>query len=83
MVCDGNYYVFGTGHGIPFLTSSNGFNWKRGGKIFETIPESVKSYVPKNNGSGVWAPDVIKLNGEYYLYYSVSACFVSCGLFTY
>ena len=30
VVCDGNYYSFGTGRGIPILTSSNGFNWQRG-----------------------------------------------------
>ncbi len=70
--CDGNYYVFGTGRGIPFLTSSNGFDWQRGGRVFDRIPDSVKSFVPKNNGQIVWAPDIIKLNGQYHLYYAVS-----------
>ena len=85
VVCDGNYYSFGTGRGIPILTSSNGFNWQRGGRVFDRIPDSVKSFVPKNDGQGVWAPDIIKLNGEYYLYYSVSSWgqFVSAvGLMT-
>ena len=72
-MCDGNYYVFGTGHGISVLTSSNGFNWRRGGRVFDRIPDSVKQYVPKNNGTDVWAPDIIQLNGEYYLYYSISS----------
>jgi len=72
-VCDGKYYVFGTGRGISVLTSSNGFNWQRGGKVFDRIPDSVKQHVPKNDGQGVWAPDVIKLNGEYHLYYSISS----------
>lgn len=71
-VCDGNYYVFGTGRGIPILTSSNGFDWQRGGRVFDRIPDSVKQYVPKNDGQSVWAPDIIQLNDEYYLYYSVS-----------
>jgi arabinan endo-1,5-alpha-L-arabinosidase len=71
--CDGNYYVFGTGRGISVLTSSNGFDWQRGQKVFDRIPDSVKSFVPKNDGSGVWAPDIIKFNGEYYLYYSISS----------
>ena|ERR1035438_9347351 len=62
--CDRNYYVFGTGRGISVLTSSNGFNWLRGGRVFDRIPDSVKSFVPKNEGQGVWAPDIIKLNGE-------------------
>ncbi len=71
-VCDGKYYVFGTGRGISVLTSSNGFNWQRGGKVFDRIPDSVKQFCPKNDGQGVWAPDIIKLNGEYFLYYSIS-----------
>ncbi len=70
--CDGNYYVFGTGRGISVLTSSNGFNWQRGGKVFERIPDSVKQFCPKNDGQSVWAPDILQLNGEYYLYYSIS-----------
>src|SRR5450631_2331460 len=83
--CDGNYYVFGTGRGISVLTSSNGFDWQRGGRVFDRIPDSVKSFVPKNNGSDVWAPDIIKLNGQYYLYYAISSWgqFVSAvGLMT-
>ena len=72
-MCDGKYYVFGTGHGISVLTSSNGFDWQRGGKVFDRIPDSVKQFCPKNDGQGVWAPDIIQLNGEYYLYYSISS----------
>jgi arabinan endo-1,5-alpha-L-arabinosidase len=72
-VCDGNYYTFGTGRGISILTSSNGFNWQRGGRIFDRIPDSVKQFVPKNDGQGVWAPDIIKVGGEYYVYYSISS----------
>jgi arabinan endo-1,5-alpha-L-arabinosidase len=71
--CDGNYYVFGTGRGIPVLVSTNGFDWQRGGQVFDRIPDSVKSYVPKNDGRDVWAPDIIKLNGQYYLYYAISS----------
>jgi arabinan endo-1,5-alpha-L-arabinosidase len=70
--CDGSYYVYATGRGVSVLTSSNGFDWQRGQRVFDRVPDSVKSYVPKNDGAGVWAPDVIKLNGEYYLYYAIS-----------
>lgn len=83
--CDGNYYVFGTGRGISVLTSSNGFDWQRGQRVFDRISDSVKSFVPKNDGQSVWAPDIITLNGEYYLYYAVSSWgqFVSAvGLMT-
>jgi len=71
--CKGRYYVFGTGRGIPILVSDDLFTWRRAGRVFERIPESVRSYVPKNDGYTVWAPDVICINGLYYLYYSVSA----------
>ena len=37
------------------------------------IPESVHAVVPKNNGMDVWAPDIVRLNGEFYLYYAVSS----------
>lgn len=73
VVCDGHYYVFGTGRGISILTSSDGFTWQRGGRVFDRIPDSVRAYVPKNDGTDVWAPDVIQLNGEYYLYYAISS----------
>jgi len=70
--CDGRYYVFGTGRGIPILVSDDGFTWRRDGQVFDKIPDSVHAAVPKNNGVDVWAPQVIPLNGEYYLYYAVS-----------
>jgi arabinan endo-1,5-alpha-L-arabinosidase len=71
--CEGAYYVFGTGRGIPILTSSNGFDWQRSGRVFDRIPDTVKSYVPGNNGMDVWAPEIVKVNGEYHLYYAVSS----------
>jgi arabinan endo-1,5-alpha-L-arabinosidase len=71
--CDGSYYVFGTGRGISVLTSTNGFDWQHGGRVFEHVPDSVHQYCPKNDGQEVWAPDIIKLNGEYYLYYAISS----------
>ncbi len=83
--CDGNYYVFGTGRGISVLTSSNGFNWQRGGRVFDRVPDSVAKFCPKNDGQSVWAPDIIRLNGGYHLYYSISSWgqFVSAvGLLT-
>ncbi|MDP9173980.1 MAG: family 43 glycosylhydrolase [Planctomycetota bacterium] len=83
--CDGKYYVFGTGRGIPFLASNDGFTWERKGRVFEQIPAEVRLASPKNNGSAVWAPDIIQVNGQYYLYYAVSSwnSFVSgIGLMT-
>jgi arabinan endo-1,5-alpha-L-arabinosidase len=63
----------------------NGFDWQRGGRAFDQIPDSVTTFAPKNNGSSVWAPDIVKVGSQYYLYYSVSAwgSFVSAvGLMT-
>jgi arabinan endo-1,5-alpha-L-arabinosidase len=73
VACDGRYYVFFTGPGIPILSSEDAFTWQRSGQVFNRVPDSVKSAVPLNDGRLVWAPDVIKLNGEYYLYYSISS----------
>ena len=83
--CDGKYYVFGTGRGLPFLVSSNGFDWDRGGHVFDRVPDSVKVYSPSNNGTDVWAPDIIHVNNQYCLYYAVSSwgSFISAvGLMT-
>jgi arabinan endo-1,5-alpha-L-arabinosidase len=71
--CDGRYYVFGTGRGIPILSSDDGFTWQRSGRVFDRIPQEVLSKVPTNDGSLVWAPDITKANGNYYLYYAVSS----------
>jgi arabinan endo-1,5-alpha-L-arabinosidase len=70
---DGVYYVYSTGRGIPFLSSPDGVNWTRQGSVFPSIPDDVHASVPKNNGTDVWAPDVIHVGGLYYLYYAVSS----------
>jgi arabinan endo-1,5-alpha-L-arabinosidase len=51
------------------------------GRVFDRVPDSAKQFCPKHDGQSVWAPDIIKLNGEYYLYYSISSLgqFVSAG----
>lgn len=69
-------YVFATGRGIQILYSENFFDWERRGRVFEQnrfpngFPDWVKEAVP--GAKGVWAPDVVRLNGRYYVYYSVS-----------
>lgn len=71
--CDGRYYVFSTGPGIPIFSSDDGWTWQHSGKVFDQVPESVHSAVPLNKNSLVWAPDIIQHNGQYFLYYSISS----------
>jgi arabinan endo-1,5-alpha-L-arabinosidase len=81
----GKYYVFSTGRGAPFYSSPDLVTWTREGSVFSpdpnapadgyqgAIPVAVHAAVPKNNGSDVWAPDIIRLNGQFYVYYAVSS----------
>ena len=66
-VCDGNYYIFGTGNGMPILTSSNCFTWQRAGKVFDRIPDDVHTACPLNNGrlSGALADPTPAELGKY------------------
>lgn len=70
---EGAYYVYGTGRGIPILSSPDGVNWARIGNVFTQIPETVHAAVPKNDGVDVWAPDIVRVGGQFYLYYAVSS----------
>jgi arabinan endo-1,5-alpha-L-arabinosidase len=69
----GRYYVFSTGRGAPFYSSEDGETWTREGSVFQQIPDDVHTVVPKNNGTDVWAPDIVRMNGQFYLYYAVSS----------
>ena len=69
----GKYYVFSTGRGVPFYSSPDLETWTREGSVFDAIPDDVHASVPKNNGMDVWAPDIVRLNGQFYLYYAVSS----------
>src|SRR5665213_3142576 len=68
----GRYYVYSTGRGIPFYSSPDGETWTREGSVFDKIPDVVHAAVPKNDGSGVWAPDILRVGDQFYLYYAVS-----------
>lgn len=55
--------------------------WTSGPAIFPNgIPSTTTSVVPNNQG--LWAPDVIYLNGLYYLYYSIANDACATGLVT-
>ena len=68
---DGSFYIFATGKGLPFYRSKDLLNWNKIGYVFnKPVPEWSSEAIPGT--SGIWAPDIVKLNGLFYVYYSVS-----------
>jgi arabinan endo-1,5-alpha-L-arabinosidase len=65
------YYVFSTGPGITFYSSTNMKDWTPEGRVFKDQPTWARKAAPSFDGH-IWAPDVHFKNGKYYLYYSVS-----------
>jgi arabinan endo-1,5-alpha-L-arabinosidase len=73
MIKDGSrYYIFATGQNIASKSSSDKINWSSGPSVFSnaTRPPWTTNAVP--GFTDFWAPDIIYLNGQYYLYYSIS-----------
>lgn len=68
---NGKYYMFTTGMGIGMMSSSDMKTWHPEKAPLDPIPEWLKQYVPSYQGH-TWAPDIIKHNGKWYLYYSCS-----------
>ncbi|MBN2167029.1 MAG: family 43 glycosylhydrolase [Marinilabiliaceae bacterium] len=71
---NGRYYIFGTGNGIYMVSSgSSSFSsWTVERSPFANgNPSWISNYV-SNFGGSYWAPEIIYMNGKYYLYYSVS-----------
>ncbi len=66
------FYLFSTGPGITFYRSQDLKTWKLGGRVFAGEPAWAKSVSPHFNGH-IWAPDIERHDGKFYLYYSVSA----------
>lgn len=66
------YFNFTTGTGIWYSTSKDLVTWNGGpGPVFTTYPAWIKNKIAGFAGS-FWAPDVVHMNGYWYLYYSVS-----------
>jgi arabinan endo-1,5-alpha-L-arabinosidase len=66
------YYLFCTGNGISVFSSKDMKNWKKEKSVFDAGPQWALEAIPGFKGH-IWAPDISFHNGEYYLYYSVSA----------
>ena len=69
---NGKYYYFATGDLLATRSSTNLTSWSGGPAAFNALPSWIPSTVPGYSGNSLWAPDVIKLNNQYYLYYSAS-----------
>lgn len=68
----GAFYVFGTGPGIRAKTSPDLFHWTNQSAVFTRPPAWTKKVTPGFDGY-FWAPDIVRVNGKFLLYYSVSA----------
>jgi arabinan endo-1,5-alpha-L-arabinosidase len=67
----GRYYTYGTGNGIPVLESEDGWTWRRSGSLMSAVPGGKPGpEVLARGGNNTWAPDLIHIGGQYFLYYS-------------
>jgi beta-glucanase (GH16 family) len=67
-----NYFIFGTGPGIRTKSSPDLIHWTNGAPVFHAPPAWTTNFVPSFNGYA-WAPDVVRVNEKYFLYYAASA----------
>jgi len=74
MVQDGDrFWIFSTGIGVSSSHSTNLIDWEPGPPVFATVPAWTQEAIPRNRNGHFWAPDVIRLNDRFMLYYSVSS----------
>lgn len=69
---DSAYYIFCTGQGITAFSSQDMKHWKQLKPVFDKAPQWAVDAIPSFKGH-IWAPDISYHNGQYYLYYAVSA----------
>jgi arabinan endo-1,5-alpha-L-arabinosidase len=70
----GRYYTYGTGNGLPMLTSADGWTWQRRGTLMSALPGGKAGpEVLARGGSNTWAPDVIHIGDQFFVYYSAPA----------
>lgn len=65
------YYLFVTGRGIPYRTSTDLKTWSPDAKVFDTPPAWAPQTI-QGFRDHIWAPDVSHFGGRWHLYYSVS-----------
>jgi arabinan endo-1,5-alpha-L-arabinosidase len=70
----GRYYTYGTGNGLPILTSEDGWTWRRAGSVMTAVPGGKPgAAVLARGGDNTWAPDVIHIGDKFFMYYSAPA----------
>lgn len=70
--CDGEYWLFYTGRGVPSYHSRDLMTWLPGPQVFTNAPAWTEEAVPAHRGLSYWAPDVMRVGDRYLLYYSIS-----------
>lgn len=74
IVRDGEtFWTFSTGIGVSSSRSTDLVNWQPGPPVFDPVPEWTQAAIPRNRNGHFWAPDIIRLNDRFLLYYSVSS----------
>ncbi len=69
---DSTFYIFCTGWGITVYSSTDMKHWKQQSPVFAKAPQWAVQAIPHFVGH-IWAPDISYYNGQYYLFYAVSA----------
>ena len=69
---NGRYYYYATGDLLSVRSSADLVNWTGESPAFDAVPSWISTAVPEYSGQSLWAPDIIELNNQYYLYYSAS-----------
>jgi len=71
IVENGKYYVYATGNGLPMSISDDGWTWRRAGGVMQAVPGGKPGAdVIARGGNNTWAPDVIRVGDQYFLYYA-------------
>ena len=70
--CGDEYWLFSTGVGLRTYRSPDLKDWKPSRPVFDSVTPWIKELIPTQRGH-YWAPDVIKLDDRYLLYYSISS----------
>ena len=69
---NGKYYILSTGMGVSWATSENRTSWTvHGSPLMKEVPQWTRDLVPGFRNH-VWAPDIIRWHGRWWLMYSCS-----------